>query len=349
MTARPSLRNQVVVITGGSSGIGLETALQLGQRGASVVLAARGVESLEYAVAEVERQGGAAIGVPTDVAEWPQMQRLAERAIEAFGRIDTWVNGAGVSAYGFVEELTVEEIRRVIEIDLLGQVHGVKAVLPHMRRQERGTIIAIASGFGRRAVPLQAPYCAAKFGVIGFMDSLRLELEHQGGSITTTTILPSSVDTPLFDNATSRLGVRPAPIPPIYEPAAVAEAILHAAEHPVPEIVIGGGGKALLVSERLAPRMTDRMLMLGDQAFKRQYGSEPVLGEGNLFAPGIATGSTTGQASHTTFSSSVYTRQLEQRPRRKRALLTGACVVASAMAVRAARRDGERPERQLGE
>jgi NAD(P)-dependent dehydrogenase (short-subunit alcohol dehydrogenase family) len=319
-----SIGEQVVVITGASSGIGLATALELGRRGASVVLAARGSDQLERAAGDVERFGGRALPVPTDVAQWGQVQALAERAVETFGRIDTWVNGAAVSAYGLVEQLTVQEIRQVIEIDLLGQVHGVKAVLPHLRRQGEGTIIAIASVLGRRAVPLQAPYCAAKFGVVGFMDALRLELEHERTGVTATTILPSSIATPLFDNAGSRLGVRPAPIPPIYEPGVVTEAILFAAEHPVPEIVVGGAGKALSVSERLAPRMTDRLLLLAGQAFKRQRSDRPTSGDGNLFISGPANGSTSGSFGRGALSRSLYTRHVEQCPTRKRLLLASA-------------------------
>jgi NAD(P)-dependent dehydrogenase (short-subunit alcohol dehydrogenase family) len=318
------IAEQVVVITGASSGIGLQTALELGRRKARVVLAARGAQQLERAASDVQRVGGQALSVTTDVAEWEQVQTLAERAVEAFGRIDTWVNGAAVSAYGLVEDLTVEEIRQVIEIDLLGHVHGVKAVLPHLRRQGEGAIIAIASVLGRRAVPLQAPYCAAKFGVVGFMDALRLELEHDRTGISVTTILPSSIDTPLFDHAASRLGVRPAPIPPIYKPGVVSEAILFAAEHPLPEIVVGGGGKALSVSERLAPRLTDRLLLLGGQAFKRQRSDRPIAGEGNLFTSGPANGSATGSVTRAALSRSLYTRHLEQRPMRKRVLLAAA-------------------------
>ncbi len=329
---RRPLADQVVVITGGSSGIGLETAMQLGRRGASVVLAARGAGPLERAVREVEGLGGRAVAVPTDVADWDQVQALAARAVDAFGRIDTWVNGAAVSAYGLLEELTVEEVRRVIEVDLLGQVHGIKAALPSMRQQASGAIIAISSVLGRRAVPLQAPYCAGKAGVIGLMDALRLELQHEGSGISATTILPSTVDSPLFDNAASRLGVRPAPIPPIYKPAAVAEAILYAAEHPVAEIVVGGGGKALSVSHRLAPRLTDRLLLLGGQSLKRQRSDRPLLSDGNLFASGVANGSTTGTYGRGALSRSLYTRHLEQHPVRKRAalgtLVAGAVIAA---------------------
>ncbi len=325
MTAgRRPIAEQVLVITGGSSGIGLKTALEVGRRGGSAVLAARGADALEKAAREVESLGGRALAVPTDVTDWEQVQTLAAQAIATFGRIDTWINGAAVSAYGLIEELSVEEITRTIEIDLIGHVHGIKAALPHLRRRGSGAIIAIASVQGRRAVPLQGPYCAAKYGVVGLMDSLRMELEGERAGIGVTTILPSSVDTPLFDNATSRLGVRPAPIPPIYRPHAVAEAIVHAAEHTVREIVVGGGGKALTVSERLAPALTERLLLAGGQAFKRQRSSRPDTGTGNLWTSGPANGSTTGSYGRAAFSRSLYTRHIEQHPVRKRLLLTAA-------------------------
>ncbi len=332
------IADQVVVITGGSSGIGLATAVELGRRGASVVLAARGAPALERAAAEVERAGGRAVAVPTDVAEWPAVEALAQRAVDSFGRIDTWVNGAAVSAYGLMSDLPVEEIRRVIDVDLLGHVHGIKAALPHMRAQGQGTIIGISSGLGARSVPLQAPYCAAKAGVVGLMDALRLELEHEHAGIGVTTILPSSINTPLFDHAASRLGVRPAPLPPVYQPQAVADAILYAAEHRVRDIVVGGAGKALTLSHRLAPRFTDRLLLFGGQGFARQRSEHPEsVTAGNLFQPGTANGPT-GSHGRFALSSSVYTRQLDQRPARRRILLAGAAAYALAARRRRRRR-----------
>lgn len=331
------INEQVVVITGASSGIGRETALQLAQRGASVALAARGADALETLTQEVERIGGRALAVPTDVAEWEQVRALADQAVERFERIDTWVNAAAVSAYGLVEHLTVEEIDRVMRINLMGQVHGVKAALPHLRRQGRGTIVSVSSVLGKRGLPLQAPYCASKHGIVGFMDALRLELEHAGGDIAVTTILPSSINTPLFDNATSRMGVRPAPIPPVYEPRTVAEAIVLAAEHPRREIVVGGAGKMLELTQRLSPALADRLLLLRDQAFKKQRRETPDKGQDSLFRPGPATGSATGSFGERSKATSAYTRALEQHPSRKRAAALAALAGAASAARKLAR------------
>ncbi len=156
-----SIGEQVVVITGASSGIGRETAVRFGQQGASVVLAARNEAALEEAAKEVGRLGDKARVVVTDVAEWGQVNRLAQEAVERFGRIDTWVNNASTGGYGTVEEMSIEEIERIIRVNLMGEIYGMKAALPHLRRQGQGTIINVASVLGERSVPLQAAYCAA--------------------------------------------------------------------------------------------------------------------------------------------------------------------------------------------
>jgi len=205
---------QVVVITGASSGIGREAALRFGERGASVVLAARTGAALREVAREVERLGGRACVVATDVAEWDQVERLALEAVDSFGRIDTWVNNAAASEYATVEEMTVGEIERQIQVILVSQIYGMKAALPHMKRRGQGTIINNASGFAKRSVPLQAAYCAAKHGIKGFTDALRLELKHEKSGVNVTLLMPSSINTPFFGHARSRLGAKPRPVPP---------------------------------------------------------------------------------------------------------------------------------------
>ena len=325
---------QVVVVVGASSGIGRETALQLGARGASVVLAARGREALEAVADEVQRLGGQPEVVPTDIADRRQSQALAQRAIDRFGRIDTWANVAAVSLYATVEQSEPEEIEQVIRVDLLGQIHGVKAVLPHLKRQGYGTIINVGSALSERAVPLQAAYSAAKHGLKGFTDALRLELEREESPISVVLIEPSSIDTPLFDHARSRLGRKPKPIPPVYQPSAVAEAILSAAEQPRRTIVVGGSGKLLLLADRVDPRLVDHMLV-GDQAARTQVTDEPDDGLDNLFAPVPGPGSTTGRFGHGAKPTSLYTRFVELRPIPLKAMLMA--LVASVAIWRVAR------------
>ncbi len=329
------LREQVVVILGASSGIGRETALQLGEQGAKVVLAARNEAALGELSQEVDRLGGTSELVVTDVAEWPQVERLAQHAVERFGRIDTWVNVAATSEYATVEQMTVDEIERVIQVILMGQIYGMKAALPQMKVQGQGTLICVASALAMRSVPLQAAYCAAKHGIKGFTESLRMELEHERSGMAVTLIMPSSINTPLFDHARSKLGVKPQPIPPIYEPRVVAEAILFAAEHPRREIVVGGGGKLLTVMERISPALLDWYMLQNGRAFKQQQTDQPDNGQDNLYQPMAGTGGTTGVFGQRSKSTSLYTRHLEQYPSRKRALLGAMALGALALVRRA--------------
>jgi NAD(P)-dependent dehydrogenase (short-subunit alcohol dehydrogenase family) len=336
-----ALHDQVVVITGASSGVGRETALQFGERGTSVVLAARNEEALKEIAHEIERLGGKAYVAVTDVSEWSQVERLASEAVERFGRIDTWVNNAAVSMYATVEQMRAEEIDRLIQVILMGQIYGMKAALPVMKRQGQGTIINVASALAERSVPLQSAYCAAKHGIKGFTESLRLELEQQGSGIQVTLIMPSSINTPLFNHARSKMRVKPQPIPPIYEPRVVGEAILFVAEHPRRDIVVGGAGKFMTVMERISPPLLDKYMLQGNRAFKQQKTDQPTNNHDNLFEPVEETGSTTGDFSHQAKSVSLYTRHLEQYPNRKR-LLMAAALVGAGLLLSAAGRKGQR-------
>ncbi len=189
---------------------------------------------------EIAAGGGTAFAVQTDVADFAQVEALGRRAVERFGRIDTWVNNAAVSVYGEFVQISPEEFRRVIEIDLMGQVYGAKVALHHMRGQPGGSIINNASGLADRSVLLQSAYCAAKHGLKGFGDALRVELDHAGVPIQVVTIKPAPIDTPFFQHAETKMGVEPRPVPPVYAPELVAEAILHAATHPTRDLPVGG-------------------------------------------------------------------------------------------------------------
>lgn len=308
-----SIVDQVVVITGASSGIGRETALAFAQRGARLVLAARNREALDTLAAEVERLGGVAHVVPTDVSDFEQVDKLAVSAVQRFGRIDTWVNNAAVATYGSIEQMDVAEIRRVIEVNLFGQIHGMKAALPHLRR-EGGTIINVASALGKRAVPLQAAYCAAKHGVVAFGEALRLELRADRVPVEVVDILPSSINTPIFEHARSKLGVLPTLLPPVYEPRVVAGAILTVAEQPVRQVFVGGAGRLFDLLQRLSPSLMDWYQLGPGRIIDRQKTDRPDDGQDNLFAPVPGPGRVTSRAELHSKSTSLYTTALGLHP-----------------------------------
>jgi NAD(P)-dependent dehydrogenase (short-subunit alcohol dehydrogenase family) len=326
------LSEQVVVITGASSGIGRATAEMLARHGASVVLAARNEAALQEVAAEVERQGGQALAVPTDVSDPEQVHRLADQAADRFGRIDTWVNGAAVGLYGVVEQLSPEEIRRVVEVALLGTMYGARAALPHLRHSG-GTLINISSVAGKRAIPLQGPYSAAEHGIVGFSDALRVELEHDQAGVAVTTILPYGIDTPFFNHARSKLGVMPRPTPPVYEPDAVAEAVLWAAEHPTREIVVGAAAEGLIMAQMLSPSLVDRLQTIGGLGFKLQMTNRPASGNDILFAPSQEAYRVRGDFGGETFLGNGFTRNFEFHPARQR-LALAVLFVALAAAIR---------------
>jgi len=272
-----SIVQQVIVITGASSGIGRATALAAARRGARLVLAARGVEALDGARREAEAFGADVIAVPTDVSDYAAVEALGAAAVARFGRIDTWVNNAGVSVYGEFVDVDPAEFRGVIDVNVMGVAHGSRVALLQMRGQDGGgTIVNIASGLGDRSVPLQSAYSASKHAVVGFDEALRVELQHGGVPVRVTTIKPASIDTPFFRHARAKTGVEPSPVPPVYDPDLVAAAILHAATHPVRELSVGGAGAALSSLEKISPRLVDLQLRL--VGYRSQQTDQPTNG-----------------------------------------------------------------------
>lgn len=300
------LREQVMVITGASSGIGLVTARHAAAAGASVVLNARNEPDLARAVDGIRFAGGRAIHVAGDVAEPETADRLAAAAVAEFGRIDTWVNNAAVSMYGRATTLPIAEMRRQMDVNYWGQVYGSLAAVRHLRMRG-GALINVGSALSDRAIPLQSTYCAAKHALKAFTDALRMELEDEGVPIAVTLVKPASVDTPFFEKAKTYLGVEPQPVPPVYAPEVVAGVILQAARQPIREILAGGSG-ALLSAARFAPRTADRYMER--VTFRGQMTETPASPErpNNLFEPVAHDGGERGRTwdGHTR-ESSVFT------------------------------------------
>jgi NAD(P)-dependent dehydrogenase (short-subunit alcohol dehydrogenase family) len=265
---------QVVAVVGASSGIGRETALRFAKKGAKVVLAARSEAGLRSLEEEIRGLGGQATSVVADVSEFEQVETVARVAVEEYGRLDTWVHLAAVGLFASFDRTRPEEFRRVVEVDLMGQVYGAMAALPRIKGEGRGALVHVSSVVGKRSVPLQSAYCASKHGIDGFLESLRVELSHEGWkNIGVTNVMPAAINTPFFTKARTKLGVKPKGFPPIYQPGVVAGAILHSAEKAPPEIVAGGAGKGMLLGQRLSPRLMDAVMVRG--GFGSQMTEEP--------------------------------------------------------------------------
>lgn len=253
------IHQQRIVLTGATSGIGLVTARMAAREGARLVLAARSEDALRRLTNEINSRGGESIYVVADVGSESDVRRIAESAIERFGGFDTWINNAGVSIYGRLRDVPIGDHRRLFETNYWGLVHGSLIAAEHLRSRG-GALINIGSTLSDRAIPLQGAYCASKHAVRAFTDSLRMELEEAGSPVSVTLIKPAGIDTPYARHARNLMDVEQKNPPPIYAPETVAHAILHAATHPKREIFVGAGGKALSISEKLAPRVTDKVM-----------------------------------------------------------------------------------------
>jgi NAD(P)-dependent dehydrogenase (short-subunit alcohol dehydrogenase family) len=230
----------------------------------------------------VEKAGGETIVIAADVADAGAIEAAAARVVSTWGYIDIWINNAMASVFGPAIALSPDEIRRVTEVTYLGQVHGTLAAIRHMRGRNEGTIVQIGSALSYRSIPLQSAYCAAKFAVRGFTDSLRSELQHEGSGIRLTMVQLPAVDTPQFDWARSYLPRRLQPVPPIHEPEPVAEAIMQAALEAPREMWIGGPTIQAILGTMVAPGLLDGMM--ARRAWEGQMSDEPAIPrDGNLF------------------------------------------------------------------
>lgn len=330
---RKPINQQVVAVAGVASGIGRETALQLASRGAKLVVADFDEAGLDSLVREIEKAGGRVVPAVADVSSYEEMRAVADRAVREFDRLDTWIHVAATSVYATFTDTTPEEFQRVVDVDLMGQVYGAKAALPHLIASGDGGLIHVSSIEARRAVPYHTAYGAAKHGIHGFLEALRLELKHQKLPVSVTEIEPASINTPFFDKAVTKLGVKPRGIPPLYDPRVVASAIVHVAERPRREVIVGGAGKAFVATQRLSPRLMDAVLLR--VGFNSQKTDEPRLptAPNDLFRPADTYNRVEGDFGKQTMRHSMST-WLDLHPAVKATSALGAGIAGGAMLAR---------------
>jgi NAD(P)-dependent dehydrogenase (short-subunit alcohol dehydrogenase family) len=297
------IEQQVVAVVGASSGIGRETAIQFAKRNAKVVVSARTESGLASLVDEIKASGGDAIAISADVAEFEQVKSIAARTIEHYGRLDTWVHAAGTAIIAPFEQVTPEEFKRVIDVNLMGSVYGAMVAMPHLRQTGRGAFIAVSSVEARRSMPLQTSYSASKHGMEGFLDALRSELKQEGFPISITNIMPSVINTPFYNKARTKLGVMPTGIPPYYQPSLVAEAILYTAENPTRDLIVGDVGRVIDLFQKTVPDLTDTLVgaiaVPGQRTERIKAADDP----NNLFEPIEGYNTTTGDFTDKTIPS----------------------------------------------
>jgi NAD(P)-dependent dehydrogenase (short-subunit alcohol dehydrogenase family) len=275
MARKRPLPEQVVVIGGGSYGLGRAIAERAKRRGARVVIGARTKEALDTAAVD--------LALETDVSDRAQVERLVAAAVERFGRIDTYVANGMVTVYAEAHRLEEEELRRVFDVNFFGGVYGYWAALPHLRISH-GTFVQIASALSYRGIPLQAAYCATKAALRTFFESARVELQKERADVDISVILPAAINTPQFDRARQKMGLQPQPVPPIYEPEPFADAVLRCCERPIRELPVGWGAQKLLWGQKVSPRAGD--LILRRSGWKKQHTDElkPTDSPDNLLA-----------------------------------------------------------------
>jgi NAD(P)-dependent dehydrogenase (short-subunit alcohol dehydrogenase family) len=281
-----SKEQPVIVVTGASKGVGRAIAERFARDGAHIALLARGRAALDSTALEVERLGGKAIVLPTDVADYDAVDAAASATEETLGEIDIWINDAMTTVFAFFDDIEPDEFRRATEVTYLGAVWGTHAALKRMLPRGRGTIVQVGSAMAYRGIPLQSPYCGAKHALKGFWESVRTELKHKDVDIHMPMVQLPGLNTPQFDHCRSKMPRKPMPVPPIYEPEVAADAVhLAAYDRRRRQVFVGAPTWYTILGERIAPWLGD--WYMGKTGVGSQLTNEPIdpPREGNLFEP----------------------------------------------------------------
>ncbi|HEX7048030.1 MAG TPA: SDR family oxidoreductase [Gammaproteobacteria bacterium] len=317
------LNEQVIVITGATSGIGLATARMAAKRGARLVLAARDEAAVRQLAEELNAAGCEAVAVTADVSHEDDVQAIVEAARERFGGFDTWVNNAAVSMYGHLLDEPIKDERQLFETNYWGTVHGSRAAAMHLR-DKGGAIINVGSANSDYAAPLQGTFSASKHAVKGYTDALRMELEEEGAPVSVTLVKPSPIDTPYAHHARNHLENEPRQTPPMYSPEIAAKAILFCAEHPKRDIYIGGAGRLFSLAGHVAPRLMDRIMSRAGT--RMQKTGRPDDGRDSLYSPDSDM-QERGEQQGRVMKTSLYT-SAAMHPKRTGVLIVASGVVA---------------------
>jgi NAD(P)-dependent dehydrogenase (short-subunit alcohol dehydrogenase family) len=279
------MARRVVAVTGASAGVGRATARSFGDLGDSVAVIARDQEGLDAAVKEIESAGGTAIAIRADMADAVQVEEAAAHIERELGSLDVWVNNAMTTVFSEFADLDPDEFRRVTDVTYLGTVYGTMSALRRMLPRDRGTIVQVGSALAYRAIPLQSAYCGAKHAIRGFSESLRCELMHRRSGVRISMVQLPALNTPQFDVCRSKMPQLPQPVPPIFQPELAADAVVWVADHPRPEIFVGGRTAATIWGTKVVPRLLDRYL--AQKGYDAQQREETSDGDasGNLFDP----------------------------------------------------------------
>ena len=328
---------EIVVVTGGSAGVGRATVREFARAGADVAVLARGQKRIDAACAEVEALGGRALGISVDVADGAAVEEAAARIDRELGPIDVWINNAFAGIFSPFMEISPEEYRRVTDVTYLGQVHGTRAALKRMLPRDKGSIVLVGSALAYRGIPLQSAYCGAKHAIQGFLDSVRPELDHQGSKVRLCMVQLPALNTPQFEWARTHLGSKPKPVGKIYQPEVAARAIHFAAHSNRKEVWVGSTTMKAILGDEAASFLLDEYL--AETAVDGQASNQPVgpARKDNLFEPAPG-----DYAAHGRFDDVAYATSTQMWLTRNRAAsAVSAAAAAAGLGFMLSRRRGD--------